>query len=180
MENQKADVQLLAQQYCRENELDITLCFEMPAGWETANGMWEPQSRTLFFNRSMLEDVPAHEQLFFLYHELRHAAQHLKPEQFDSKSSKCLAYVIGYDGECWKRVNGTWQGCRLEGSETFFTQMYLGQPYEMDANAFAYQQVKALLGDSEALEELYSFWQPEREIPFEEYEALYEQIDRQI
>ena len=58
--------------------------------------------------------------------------------------------------------------------------MYLGQPYERDANDFAYEKVKALLGDSPELQELHAFWTPKKAIEDQAYEELYLQIDKMI
>lgn len=54
--------------------------------------------------------------------------------------------------------------CKLEGSIEFFTELYLGQPHERDANDFAYERVKALLGASQELQELLAFWTPKKPI----------------
>lgn len=59
----------------------------------------------------------------------------------------------------------------------YFTELYLGQPYERDANDFAYEKVKALLGDSPELQELHAFWTPKKAIEDQAYEELYRQID---
>ena len=172
------DMELHVRRYCQKHALELALCFAMPAGYEDAYGMYDPPTATVFLNRAKLESSPAHAGLFYLYHELRHAAQYQKPDLFAPSIIKSLDYVIGYNGVCWKRVGDDWKSCSLEGSEVFFTQMYLGQPHEMDANIFAYQQVKALLGDLDELKKLHTFWTPASAIPFEQYEALYAQIDQ--
>ena len=87
---------------------------------------------------------------------------------------RSLDYVVGYDGNYWKRINKKWKACRLTGSESYFTQMHLAQPNESDANAFAFQTVKEILDNSEALQALYSFWKPVEEVPAEQYNDLYD------
>lgn len=83
-------------------------------------------------------------------------------------------------GNRYKLVDGEWKECKLEGSIEFFTELYLGQPHERDANDFAYERVKALLGASPELQELLAFWTPKKPISDQVYEELYRQIDDMI
>lgn len=76
---------------------------------------------------------------------------------------------IQYDGTCYKLVDGEWKECKLDGSTEHFTELYLGQPYERDANDFAYEKVKELLGDSPELQELHAFWTPKKPIADQVY-----------
>lgn len=152
----------------------------MPKGYETANGTLDPTVNTLFINKEMLQSQPEYEQMFYLFHELRHALQYLHPERFDGLISRSRLYVIQYDGTCYKLVDGKWKECKLEGSIEFFTELYLGQPHERDANDFAYERVKALLGASPELQELLAFWTPKKPISDQVYEELYRQIDDMI
>lgn len=108
----------------------------MPKGYETANGTFDPTVNTLFINKEMLQSQPEYEQMFYLFHELRHALQYLHPERFDELISRSRLYVIQYDGTCYKLVDGEWKECKLEGSIEFFTELYLGQPHERDAKEF--------------------------------------------
>jgi len=172
------DLQKRAETYCRDNDLTLKISFEVPAGYETANGMYDSESQTLFFNQAKLENAPAYEKLFYLYHELRHAAQYQKTERFEPVIVRSLDYVVGYDGNCWKRIGKEWKACRLTGPEGFFTQLYLSQPNEADANAFAFQSVKEILGDSEGLRSLYSCWKPDEAVTAEQFNDLYLQIDQ--
>ena len=166
--------------YCEENSLTINLSFDMPKGYETANGTFDPTVNTLFINKEMLQSQPEYEQMFYLFHELRHALQYLHPERFDELISESRLYVIQYDGTCYKLVDGEWKECKLDGSTEYFTELYLGQPYERDANDFSYERVKALLGDSPELQELHAFWMPKKTIEDQAYEELYRQIDEMI
>lgn len=118
--------------------------------------------------------------MFYLFHELRHALQYLHPESFDGLIARSRLYVIQYDGTCYKLVDGEWKECKLDGSTEHFTELYLGQPYERDANDFAYERVKALLGASPELQELLAFWTPKKPISDQVYEELYRQIDDMI
>ena len=163
--------------YCEENSLPIKLSFDMPEGYETANGTFDPTVKTLFINKEMLQTQPEYEQMFYLFHELRHAVQYLHPERFDELVSMSRLYVIQYDGTCYKLVDGEWRECKLDGSTERFTELYLGQPYERDANDFAYEKVKALLGDFPELQELHAFWMPKKTIEDQAYEEVYGRID---
>ena len=164
--------------FCEKNGLSLRLSFDMPEGFETANGTFIPEVGTVFINAQTLRDRPDCEKAFYLFHELRHAVQHLFPERFSPAVGKGRDYVIQYDGVCYKRAGGAWKACRLEGTQAYFTRLYLGQPHEMDANAFAFAQAKALLGDSECLRRLYAFWTPEKAPKDAEYERIYALIDK--
>ena len=62
----------------------------MPKGYETANGTFDPTVNTLFINKEMLQSQPEYEQMFYLFHELRHALQYLHPERFDELISASM------------------------------------------------------------------------------------------
>jgi len=61
-----------------------------------------------------------------------------------------------------------------------FTNLYLGQPYEVDANTYAYEQVKNVYGDSEGLRKLYEFWIPRKPIQAKQYDTIFSMIDKKI
>lgn len=164
-------------QYCNDHKLDLFLSFNMPAGYETANGTFDVESKTVFINAAYLKDEPDYKKAFFLFHELRHSLQYLCPELFSSAISRSIQYVIMYDGTCYRIRNGKYCECKLEGGEDYYTNIYLGQPYELDANAYAYEQVKKIFGDSEKLRLLYEFWMPSRPVPEELYDLIYDMID---
>ena len=174
------DYQKIFDEYCRENGLALHLCFEMPEGFEGADGMFDPDSRTVYINTVFPEGTPDYVRAFFLFHELRHAAQYLCPERFSDLIRRSLGYVIQYDGTCYKLVNGEYMECKLEGGEEVFTDLYMGQPHEMDANRFAYEQVKKLYGDSEKMRQLYEERKPGKEIGDEVYGEVYFEIDERI
>ena len=171
------DYQEIFDEYCRENGLALHLCFEMPEGFEGADGMFDPDSRTVYINTDFPEGTPDFVRAFFLFHELRHAAQYLCPERFSELIRRSIGYVIQYDGTCYKLVNGDYAACELEGGEERFTELYMGQPHEMDANRFAYEQVKKLYGDSEKLREMYEERKPKEAIAEEKYVEVYGMID---
>ena len=166
--------------YCNTEGLDIHLSFCMPSGYENANGTFDVATRTVFINKAILSNSPDYEKLFFLLHELRHAAQYLAPNKFDAAISKSLQYVIMFDGTCYKLIDGVYHVCKLDGGEDYFVNLYLGQPYEVDANTFAYECTKNIYGNSEPLKKLYEFWIPQQPIPNEIYDTVYALIDEKI
>ena len=169
----------LAGDFCAEKDLKISLSFQMPPGYETANGTFDPVKKTLFLNEEVLRGVPEYEAAFYLFHELRHVEQYQHPERFDETIRRSLPYVVLYDGTCYRLNRGGWQGCCLSGEEDF-ADIYLGLPYEVDANEYAYARVRSLCGDSEELGKLRDFWRPKRRRPEEVYQRLFQRIDEAI
>ena len=152
----------------------------MPVGYQNANGTFDVSSKTVFINAVRLNDAPNHEKAFYFFHELRHASQYLCPDQFSGSIQRSLQYIIQYDGTCYKQVNGSYHKCKLDGSEEYFTNLYLGQPHEVDANVFAFEQTRNLYGDSAELKVLFDFWMPRQPVPIETYNAVFSQIDESI
>ena len=174
-----SDAAKLAGDFCAEKDLKISLSFQMPPGYETANGTFDPVKKTLFLNEEVLRGVPEYEAAFYLFHELRHAEQYQHPERFDETIRRSLPYVVLYDGTCYRLDRGVWQECCLSGEEDF-ADIYLGLPYEVDANEYAYARVRSLCGDSEELGKLRDFWRPKRRRPEEVYQRLFQRIDEAI
>lgn len=166
--------------YCEENGLELSLCFDMPEGYENANGTFDNGTQTVYINAKMMENAPDFEKAFYLFHELRHAAQYLKPEQFPELIRRSLQYVIQYNGVCYKLVNGDYVDCLLEGGEERFTELYLGQSHEADANSYAYEQTRKIFGEPEKLKKLYEFWMPKQPVTDETYETVYAMIDEKV
>ena len=163
--------------FCKENSLAVTLSCDMPAGYETAYGTYDVTINTLFLNAQLLQDAPEHEVLFYLFHELRHAMQYLRPESFDPQIQESCFYVVLYNGVCYKLVDNAWQEVVLEGAEDYFIRAYMSLPYELDANTFAYEKVKELCGKSDELQSLYSFWIPAEIMDYVELHDLFIRID---
>ena len=174
-----SDAAKLAGDFCAEKDLKISLSFQMPPGYETANGTFDPVKKTLFLNEEVLRGVPEYEAAFYLFHELRHVEQYQHPERFDETIRRSLPYVVLYDGTCYRLNRGGWQECCLSGEEDF-ADIYLGLPYEVDANEYAYARVRSLCGDSEELGKLRDFWRPKRRRPEEVYQRLFQRIDEAI
>ena len=174
------DYQWFFNNYCSEQELICSLSFTMPKGYENANGMFDSTKNIVYINANLLKDVLDIEKAFYLFHELRHAEQHLHPERFDAIIRVALNYDIAYDGNCSKRIDEKWVDCHLDGGEEIFTPLYLSQPHEIDANKFAYHKVKEIFGDSKELEELKSFWVPSNPISSKKYTEIYALIDKKV
>lgn len=68
----------------------------------------------------------------------------------------------------------------MEDSEEYFTNIYLNIPYEIDANAFAYEKTKELCGDTLELEELCSFWMPAKKIKYDDCKTIFRRIDDKL
>ncbi len=168
------------ERFCLDNEPDLALSFDMPAGYETANGSFDMESKTVFINTELLKDAPDHEKAYYFFHELRHAMQYLHPELFSSAVTRSCRYVIMYNGICYKIISGRSYKCELEGGEDRFSDIYLGQPNEADANTYAYERVKEMFGDSEDLRRLYGFWVPAVPVPDETYDRIYAAIDEKV
>ena len=165
------------EQYRSDHELDILLSFDMPSGYETANGTFDAESKTVFINAERLKEAPDYEKAYCLFHELRHSSQYLSPGAFSHAVRRSSQYIIMYDGTCFKIIEGRYRTCMLEGGEEFFTDIYLGQPYEVDANTYAYEQARKICGDSDDLRKLYGSWLPRRPVPDEVYDSVYALID---
>ena len=163
--------------FCKENSLAVTLSCDMPAGYETAYGTYDVTINTLFLNAQLLRDAPEYEVLFYLFHELRHAMQYLRPESFDPQIQESRFYVVLYNGVCYKLVDNAWQEVVMEGAEDYFTRAYMSLPYELDANSFAYERVKDICGNTDKLQSLYSFWIPAEKMDYVELHDLFIRID---
>ena len=172
-----ADIENHITAFCGEYGISVNLSRQMPAGYETAYGTYDVTVNTLFLNTRLLRDAPEYEVLFYLFHELRHGAQYLRPELFEAAVRESRFYVVLFNGTCFRLEGNGWRQVRLEGAEAYFTRAYLSLPYERDANAFAYERVKVLCGDGPELRKLYAFWQPMEQMPYGELKKLFQRID---
>ena len=171
------EISKIIAEFCTETGISISLSHDMPAGYETAYGTYDVTINTLFLNVQLLQDAPEHEVLFYLFHELRHAMQYLRPESFDPQIQESCFYVVLYNGVCYKLVGNAWQEVVLEGAEDYFTRAYMSLPYELDANSFAYERVKDICGNTDELQSLYSFWIPAEKMDYVELHDLFIRID---
>ncbi len=170
----------IVQKFCRENGIDVTLSYDMPSGYETAYGTYDVTVNTLFLNTAIFEDAPRYVVLFYLFHELRHAMQYLRPMMFDDKIKESIIYVILYNGISYKLVDNEWRECVLSGDESYFTRAYMNLPYEIDANTFAYEQAREICGDNAELKELFDFWISKDSFNYEEHRKLFRRIDAEL
>lgn len=173
-------IETLVREFCRENDIEVTLSYNMPVGYETAYGTYDVTINTLFLNPSVLQDTPRYEALFYLYHELRHAVQYLCPWRFDERIRESLPYAILYNGICYKLIGNEWQKCVLSGEEHDFTRAYLALPYEIDANTFAYEKTSEICGDSAELKALFDFWLPKSSFDYAQHRKLFRRIDIEL
>ena len=171
------EISKIIAEFCTETGISISLSHVMPAGYETAYGTYDVTINTLFLNAQLLQDASEHEVLFYLFHELRHAMQYLRPESFDPQIQESRFYVVLYNGVCYKLVDNAWQEVVMEGAEDYFTRAYMSLPYELDANSFAYERVKDICGNTDELQSLYSFWIPAEKMDYVELHDLFIRID---
>lgn len=163
--------------YCKEEKIEINISAEMPEGYENAFGTYDVLMNTLFINEKIIAALPEYEQLFYLFHELRHASQYLAPEKFSSEIQKSRFYVILYNGICFRLFENEWKECSIEGTGEYFRNLYMNLPYEKDANVFAYRKTSEILGDSAGLRELYSYWVPGCSFGIDEFIEVFGIID---
>ena len=173
-------IEQIAETFFRENDISVRLSYDMPQGYETAFGTYDCVINTLFLNMAIMKDAPEYEILFYLYHELRHAVQYLHPERCDKRVQESRFYVVLYNGCCFRLEGDCWRECMLDGAEDDFVQAYMGIPYEMDANAFAYEKTREVCGDLPQLRRLYESWLPEKAWTDEVYRRLFARIDAQL
>lgn len=171
------DIEIIVTDFCRENGITVVVSYDMPIGYETAYGTYDVTINTLFLNVELLKNAPRYEVLFYLFHELRHAMQYLCPSLFSEHIQESRFYVVLYNGVCYKLIDNEWKECALDGSEEYFTRVYMNLPYEIDANAYAYEKVKELCGASAELTELYKFWTPAERLDYDELRKVFAPID---
>ena len=176
-----SDVEKLFYSFVRENHLDIQLSYTIPLGYEDAFGTFDITVKTLFLNKGLLESKPEFEVLFYFYHELRHAMQYICQEKFPGSIRDSINYVILYNGLCFKLVGSEWKSCQLSGEEEYFTLLYQNLPYELDANLYARDTVRALLPEYQSdVDSLCSLWLPQKRISEEELASIFRQIDSSL
>lgn len=83
----------------------LSLSFQMPTGYEDANGTYDITVNTLFLNPAFLS-ADSLELPFYFLHELRHAMQYLHPEQF-SKEIQCSLPGENWTSVAWTPILGT-------------------------------------------------------------------------
>lgn len=173
------NLESLHRSFCLEYKVDFPLSYEMPAGLEMTYCSYDIAQGVLFLNLPLLNSAPEHERLYYFYHELRHALQHLRPELFSNEVLQSRNYMIYYNGTCRRLADrATWKSCMLRGEESYFLEAYLNMPHEADANRFAYRQVKNLLGDSPDLRGLWAAYSPKTIWDYADLKGLFSKIDQ--
>ena len=173
-------IERIIDDFCKGFSVDVELSFQMPIGYETAFGTFDVTQNKLFLNKEILAEFPEYEVMFYLYHELRHAMQYNLSDTFSKDIQESLSYVILYNGTCYKLIDNEWIQCTLNGTEEYFTKAYLSLPYEMDANTFAYEKVRLMLGDIAELKELAEFYILKDKLEYNTIKSIFEQIDEKI
>lgn len=140
--------------------LTIRLSFIMPDGFEMAYGLSDPVTGDIHINELRWASCDPIDPLFFFLHELRHSVQASHLALFPQEYALNSRYIIQFDGTGYKVENGTITSVRLEGTQDYFTELYLASPCERDANAFAYRCLKAAGADAH-IDALYHMWSPE-------------------
>ena len=168
--------------------VETELAYEMPAGYELAYGLYDPVRGISYLNLD-LPGLSATEQLYYLLHEFRHAIQNGRQDLFPPELTEGLRYIIQYDGTAYRQEDGRLLETKLEGEQDYFTQLYLCQHYERDANEFAYRCLSTMSETQkvalDGLDDLYAMWSPTfRIFPESEVDAClrdaYRRIDRQL
>ncbi len=141
-------------------KLPINICYDMPEGFETANGMFRAPEMKIYVNKELFGNRENYEILFYFFHELRHTLQFYFEEMFPEIMGISNRFFVQYDGTCYTLVDGEYIAEKLEGEEAYFTDLYLASPCEKDANDFAYRVLAQSDYKGEKLEKLYKFWRP--------------------
>lgn len=162
--------------------LKIRLSFTMPEGFEMAYGLSNPSTGDIHINEALWTSCGSIEPLFFFLHELRHSVQASHLALFPQEYALNSRYIIQFDGTGYKVENGTLTSVRLEGTQDYFTELYLASPCERDANAFAYRCLKAAGADTH-VDALYHMWSPEyryfsEESALDEFKKAAAEIER--
>ena len=91
--------------YCKECSLDLHLSFDMPSDYETACGTFAPASKTVFINAEHLKPNLTMRKHFFCFTNcVTHRSISSGTLRFRNTPKPSI--VIGYDGTCYKLVNG--------------------------------------------------------------------------
>jgi len=143
--------------------MDVELSFTMPEGFEAAYGLTDPETGNIMVNESVFEEEQHFLALFFFLHELRHGIQKARTELFSEEIAINCNHEIQFDGTGYLVDGKEVITVHMDGSQDFFTELYLGSPAEMDANKFAYDILHQVCDDKE-LDEHYRFWSPSYDI----------------
>jgi len=164
--------------FIQEHNLDIALSFDMPEGYETAFGTYDPCKKTLFVNKSLFEGNNIL-FIFTLFHELWHAKQYTTPQEFDKDIIDSLKYVVLYNGICYKLINNAWQ--KVQPTKYYdWENVYKSLPYELNANIHAYFLAREYLPSNamDTLNSILAKTKPTSYISPSTLKEVFEEIDR--
>ena len=162
--------------------LPMELHFEKPEGADASFALADPMTGNIHVNESRWRTCDPADPLFYFLRELRRAVQSARPDLFPPEIALNERYVIQFDGTCY-RVEDDWVSLvKLEGSEDYFTELYLSSPCQTDANDFAHRCLKNA-GAGRRADELRAMWAPgfrlfSREQAEEEFLKAVREIDR--
>ena len=165
--------------FCKKENIKIDISFSMPKGYENAYGTFDAVKNILFANFNLLKTNYCN--LFYLFHELRHAKQYINKKLFSKELQKSLDYVVLYDGTCYKLKNNKWKKSKLKANLDFLN-LYKNLPYEIDANKYAFKKMKKLINKDEynTLIKIYKNTLPTIKIKKKEIQNLFNTIDEKI
>lgn len=163
-------------EYIKNYNLQVSLSFEMPKGFENAFGMFDGIKNVLYIN--ILDRFSLERVVYTFFHELRHALQYNYPENFCKEIQITLPYVLHYDGNCYMLKNNKWLHCKIDENYNF-VEIYKSFPYELDANNFAYKQAIEYLKtcDGKEIDKIYKDFIPNKRVEINEIMKICEIIE---
>lgn len=158
--NIREEIEKILDFHIKKYKINIKISYKMPNLLKEGFGSFDVCENTLFLNGELINKKNRVRMLFTMFHELRHAQQYLFPERFSKEIQNSINYVVQYDGNCYKLENKKWKSCKLEDLD--FLNVYLGLPYELDANRYAFEKTLKIISKNEIakLKEIYSKSKP--------------------
>lgn len=143
------------------------ILFIPKVGYENAFASYHKEDKAIFINPNYIESTSLL-SIWNLFHEFQHVIQHrdenliregklLKNDFYSS-----FAYYFMYDGTGYRFGSEEDYLYKIRGSEEFCLELYLRNPIEMDANNYAYLNLKKIIennfikygDDDETIEDL--------------------------
>lgn len=159
LEERRQQMQQLFSRIAEELHLPIQLHFDMPPGFEQANGLSDPETGDIRINAALWPQQGELEPLFYFLHELRHSLQTAFPGEFPPEFAVNAKYVFQFDGTAYKFTGDGMKTVQLTGTPDYFVELYLASPCERDAIAFAHR-ILHRCGAGESIDRLYAMWSP--------------------
>jgi len=144
-----------------KDNLNVVLEYNMPGGYESANGITDILQNKVFINLQEAKSDTSIMPLFALIHEMRHVIQYRYKEKFSPLLVRSLQYAIIHDGHAYKLIDDKWMKCMLQQEQEYCKELYLLSPNEIDANKYAYDFLVNIVPEWKGeLDEIISFWLP--------------------